>query len=141
MRRRGFGRITSPAGYFIKRGRLVLTAVPAGGVGWREGREEMPVQFGGRGRGEAALARQGRSGLQVHEPVGSRVIVWGEYLKEMVGHRFASGLGEAAGASRVSHFVTFHFIAIGSHYPARLRWRRCGTCPGTHAGHWPHHHE
>jgi hypothetical protein len=85
-------------------GFLVLAAVAADGIGWREDCEEMRIKLPGRRGGQAAKARQGRRGFVMQEAVSAPAVAGGEHLQEMIVNRVVvSGLGEAASASVIGH--------------------------------------
>jgi hypothetical protein len=87
---------------------VVFLPVLANDIGGGEYGKEMRVQFLGCGGGEPAQARKVPFRFQVHQPVGSRVVLWGEYLKEVVANRLVAGFfGEAAFALPSYHFVAF----------------------------------
>jgi hypothetical protein len=102
----------------------VLLAVAGDGVGGREDREDMGVQFlGGAGSEPAGAGKAGP--FLVSLTVISQEVRWLENLMEMVGNALISEFRKSAGALDVGHVITF---------PDRLRvgQRRHGVSMTAH---------
>src|SRR5258708_29796 len=91
----------------IRGNRMVLLPVPANRIGRGEYGKEVLVQFLSRGGGEPAQARKVPFPFQVHQPVGSLVVLGGECFKEMVTNRLIAVFDEAAHALPRSHVIAF----------------------------------
>jgi hypothetical protein len=96
----------------IRGNRVVFLPVPANGIGRSEYGKEMRVQVLRRGGGESAQARKVPFPFQVHQRVGSLVVLWREYLKEMVSNRLVISFvfDESAHTLASRHFVAFPWV-------------------------------
>jgi hypothetical protein len=97
----------------IRENRVVSLPVLANAIVRGEYRNEVRVQLGNRSGGEPAQACQAPFPFHVHQSVGSFVVRWREYLKEMIGNRLVAGLvfDETARALAGCHFVAFPWLS------------------------------